>query len=96
MAEKKKRKKASTKRFGPRYGRRIKEKLADVEKAHLGKQKCPFCSKNSVKRVAVGIWHCKSCKRKFAGRAYNIGKSHEKVEESVNKETKKSAAEVSA
>jgi len=70
----KKHKKDSTKRFGPRYGRRLKEKLADVEKGHLGKNKCPHCGKKNVKKIALGIWFCKSCKTKFAGKAYSLSK----------------------
>lgn len=75
MAEKKKKRKSeSTKRFGPRYGRRLKEKVAEIEKGHRGRHKCPFCNKKSVKRIAVGIWLCKSCNAKFAGKAYSMGK----------------------
>lgn len=70
----KKRKKSSTKRFGARYGRRLKEKVAEIEAGHRGRHKCPYCSKKNVKRLAAGIWFCKSCKVKFAGRAYSIGK----------------------
>ncbi|MBU0460129.1 MAG: 50S ribosomal protein L37ae [Nanoarchaeota archaeon] len=61
-----------TKRFGARYGRRTKKKLAQVEILQRGKHKCPYCNKDAVKRIAAGIWHCNKCEVKFAGKAYTI------------------------
>ncbi|MBD3262944.1 50S ribosomal protein L37ae [Candidatus Woesearchaeota archaeon] len=63
----------SSGRFGARYGLKIKKKVRDIEKIQKGKHKCPFCSKFTVKRLASGIWFCKACKAKFAGRAYEPG-----------------------
>jgi len=60
----------STGRFGARYGLKIRKKVLEIEKLQRGKQKCPFCLKLSVKRLASGIWYCKACKTKFAGEAY--------------------------
>ncbi|TKJ17078.1 50S ribosomal protein L37ae [Candidatus Woesearchaeota archaeon B3_Woes] len=89
-AKKQKRKKSSTKRFGPRYGRRLKEKVAEIESGHRGRHICPYCSKKNVRREAAGIWFCKSCKVKFAGRAYSIGKKRTvKEEEKVIKSEEK-------
>jgi large subunit ribosomal protein L37Ae len=31
------------------------------------KYTCTFCGKNTTKRKAVGIWHCKACNRTTAG-----------------------------
>ncbi len=62
----------TTKRFGARYGRKTKERFAQVEALQRGKHKCPYCNKPSVKRIAVGIWHCVKCDAKFAGKAYSI------------------------
>ena len=67
-------KRDSTKRFGPRYGRKLKERLADAEAGHRGKHKCPYCAKNTAKRLAAGIWTCKSCNVKFTGKAYSMSK----------------------
>ena len=61
----------SSGRFGARYGRKIKKKLVDVEKLQKAKHTCPFCKKvGGVKRLAAGIWTCKKCDAKFAGKAY--------------------------
>jgi|APSaa5957512576_1039674.scaffolds.fasta_scaffold168543_1 large subunit ribosomal protein L37Ae len=65
-------KRDSTKRFGPRYGRKLKEKLADAEAGHRGRHKCPYCGKNNARRLSAGIWTCKSCNVKFTGKAYSI------------------------
>ncbi|MCK4522304.1 MAG: 50S ribosomal protein L37ae [Nanoarchaeota archaeon] len=64
----------SVRRFGSRYGRGIKEKIAVIESEQRKKHKCPYCGKNVVKRVAVGIWYCKACQSKFTGKAYTTSK----------------------
>jgi large subunit ribosomal protein L37Ae len=61
-----------TKRFGARYGRRTKKKFALIESQQRAKHKCPYCSKEGVKRLATGIWQCRKCDIKFAGKAYTI------------------------
>ena len=62
-----------TKRFGSRYGRKTRLKVRDIEKKYKHKKlKCPYCSKEGVKRKAVGIWECKKCSAKFTGKAYSI------------------------
>lgn len=61
------------KRFGPRYGRTVKHKLAKVELEQKSRQKCPFCSRPKARRVSVGIWECKKCESTFAARAYTVG-----------------------
>ena len=60
-------------RFGVRYGRRVRSKIADIESNQRQKQKCIFC-KGIAKRVSKGIWECKKCKRKFAGHLYILNK----------------------
>lgn len=89
------RKRSSTKRFGVRYGRSNRDKLASVEELHRGWHKCPYCSKEAVKRVAAGIWNCRKCNATFAGRAYTMAKRKTAAEllvteeqyEAVRKET---------
>ena len=62
----------STKRLGPRYGRTIRVKLAKIEKKQKSFYTCPSCSKKAVKRIAIGIWQCKKCSAKIAGKAYEL------------------------
>jgi large subunit ribosomal protein L37Ae len=57
-------------RFGSRYGRRIRHRVAEIEKKQKSWHKCPFCHKQKVKRVSTGIWSCRKCGIKFAGKAY--------------------------
>jgi len=64
----------SVKRFGPRYGRKLKERFGKVEIEQRKKQKCPYCSAPKVKRIAVGIWECRKCGIKFTGKAYSVSK----------------------
>ncbi len=63
----------STGRFGVRYGKRIRQLVLDIEKKQKIKHKCPFCKKLTVRRLAKGIWFCKKCDKKFAGKAYFLG-----------------------
>ena len=69
----------SIKRFGSRYGRTVKLKLAKVEKEQRKKHKCPYCNSMQVKRVSAGIWFCKKCNAKFTGKAYTLSKEEKKV-----------------
>ena len=61
-----------TKKFGPRYGRKVRERFSQVEDLQRGKHKCPYCNKLAVKRLAIGIWHCTKCDAKFTGKAYTL------------------------
>jgi large subunit ribosomal protein L37Ae len=70
-----KKKLGSAKRFGARYGIKIKYKIARVEAERKAKQKCPYCNSLAAKRVAIGIWECKKCKSKFTGKAYTVSKA---------------------
>ena len=64
----------SAKRFGARYGRKLKLKFSKIETEQRKLHKCPYCSKTAVKRVAMGIWSCRKCKAKFTGKAYSISR----------------------
>ena len=63
----------STGRFGARYGLTIKQKVLAVEKKQKIKYEYPSCFKIAVKRVAKGIWACRSCDHKFAGKTFYLG-----------------------
>ena len=64
----------SVKRFGARYGRKVKEKFAEIEALHRKKYKCPYCNQQKVKRVGTGIWECKKCGSRFTSKAFTVAK----------------------
>ena len=55
-------------RFGVRYGKRIRENIAKAEA--VKKHACPNCFKMVFKRESKGIWLCRKCGLKVAGKAY--------------------------
>lgn len=59
-------------RFGARYGKKLRAKIAMFELEQKIKQRCPYCKKLTVKRLAAGIYFCKSCSAKFTGKAYKL------------------------
>lgn len=67
------RKVGSTGRFGVRYGLKIRKNVLSVDKLKRGQKNCPKCLKPAIKRESAGIWHCKYCGLKVAGRAYQVG-----------------------
>lgn len=83
----------SVKRFGPRYGRTPKHKLAKIEAVLKGKHICPYCHTDKVKRTSLGIWQCRKCNARFTGKAYSVSKpiiiEEEKVKEEKAKEEEK-------
>jgi large subunit ribosomal protein L37Ae len=63
----------SSKRFGARYGRKIRARVEMIESELKKKHLCPYCQKKGVKRVAKGVWECRKCSAKFTAKAYKIG-----------------------
>jgi len=59
-------------RFGVRYGKVVKGKVNAIEAKQKKKQKCPYCSKLSVKRKSKGVFHCLKCGKEFTGGAYYL------------------------
>ena len=49
----------SARRFGARYGRTLKYKVAEIEATQRKKHTCPYCRKPAVKRVFAGVWECR-------------------------------------
>ncbi len=64
----------AVKRFGARYGRKLKQKYAEAENLHKQSYKCPYCTYIRVRRLASGIWQCRKCSSKFTSKAYNVSK----------------------
>jgi large subunit ribosomal protein L37Ae len=56
----------SSKRFGSRYGNRVRKNADEAESRDY---QCPECN-SDLGREAAGIWKCKKCGRKFTGGAY--------------------------
>jgi len=65
----------SSKTYGPRYGWTLKKKLDKILVTQKKEHKCPYCGKEKVKKVSVGIWFCKGCSAKFTSSAYNVTKT---------------------
>lgn len=57
-------------RFGARYGRKIRNKVSNIEAQMRQKHKCPQCGRKSVKRINTAIWKCSKCETTFAGGTY--------------------------
>jgi large subunit ribosomal protein L37Ae len=57
-------------RFGPRYGRFVRKRVAEMEKVSRAFHRCPKCDTMSVRRQGTGIWACRKCGYTFAGGAY--------------------------
>jgi large subunit ribosomal protein L37Ae len=76
----------STKRFGSRYGRKVKYKLGKIEEERKHSKQCPYCHQPKIKRIALGIWQCRKCNSKFAGKAYSTGEKIVTTEKLFEKE----------
>ncbi len=61
----------SVKRFGARYGRKIRLRLGKIEEQQKKLYKCPYCKAQKVKREAAGIWKCKRCGAVYTAKAYS-------------------------
>jgi large subunit ribosomal protein L37Ae len=67
MAEEGKRRTGSAGRFGARYGRVARRRVAEIESDTNDDHTCPDCGSNAVDRQGTGIWQCGKCGYKFAG-----------------------------
>merc|ERR1712098_516959 len=59
-------------KYGTRYGASIRKSVKKLEESSKMKYFCTFCGKDSVRRMAAGIWRCKPCRRNIAGAAYSL------------------------
>lgn len=65
----------SVKRYGSRYGKRVRDRYGKIEQEQRKSHKCPYCNYEKVKREAVGIWKCQKCDAKFTSKAYTVEKA---------------------
>jgi large subunit ribosomal protein L37Ae len=64
------RKSRSAARFGPRYGRKSRKLVADMEEKSRALYDCPQCGRTKVKRESTAIWSCQKCGYTFAGGSF--------------------------
>ncbi|KAI1957038.1 60S ribosomal protein L43 [Ophidiomyces ophidiicola] len=61
-----------TGKYGTRYGASLRKQVKKMEISQHARYTCTFCGKTTVKRSAVGIWECRSCKKTIAGGAWTV------------------------
>ncbi|KAK9900359.1 ribosomal protein L37a [Cystobasidium minutum MCA 4210] len=61
-----------TGKYGTRYGASLRKEIKKMEISQHAKYTCSFCGKDAVRRTAVGIWHCKGCRKTTAGGAWTV------------------------
>jgi len=64
------RKTGSAGRFGARYGRVARRRIAEIESDMHEDHVCPSCGSRAVDRKGTGIWECGRCGHKYTGGAY--------------------------
>lgn len=67
----------SSKRFGARYGNKIRQNVDEAE--DRGDTECPECGSDRVDREAAGVWKCRRCGNKVAGGAYKMDTGAEEI-----------------
>jgi len=59
-------------KYGTRYGASLRKMAKKLEITQHATYTCAFCGKDAVKRKAVGIWSCGSCRKTVAGGAWLV------------------------
>nr|ABW90407.1 putative ribosomal protein L37a [Barentsia elongata] len=59
-----------TGKYATRYGASLRKMVKRMEVSQHAKYTCQFCGKEAMRRSAVGIWKCKSCRKTIAGGAW--------------------------
>jgi large subunit ribosomal protein L37Ae len=70
MAEGTQSRTGSAGRFGARYGRVSRKRVAEIESDMNADHTCPDCGSDAVDRQGTGIWQCGKCGYKYAGGTY--------------------------
>jgi large subunit ribosomal protein L37Ae len=59
-------------KYGTRYGASLRKQIKKMEITQHASFTCSFCGKDTMRRQAVGIWHCGGCKKTVAGGAWTV------------------------
>ncbi len=70
MAKKRKGRVGSAGRFGARYGRVARKRVAEIEAEMRDDHTCSECGEDRITRTDTAIWSCESCGHTFAGGTY--------------------------
>jgi len=70
MAENEASQTGSAGRFGARYGRVSRKRVAEIEAEMNQDHVCPDCGTEAVDRDGTGIWECNKCGYRYTGGAY--------------------------
>jgi len=57
--------------LGPRYGRTVRKRNAEIEAELRKRHRCQKCGAKAIKRVSVGVWKCAKCGVISSGGAYS-------------------------
>jgi large subunit ribosomal protein L37Ae len=57
-------------RFGARYGRVARRRVAEIESEMESDHACPACGEPRVERAGTGIWECGACGYRYTGGTY--------------------------
>ena len=58
--------------LGAKYGGTLRKRYARIFRTLKMARECPSCSSMKLRRVASGIWKCKSCGFVMAGGAFDV------------------------
>jgi len=61
-----------SRKYGCRYGSSLRKLMKKFETMQRQRYVCPFCGKAAIRKISVGIWRCKACKKKLAGGAWEL------------------------
>eukprot|EP01015_Nassula_variabilis_P006053 TRINITY_DN145_c0_g1_i1.p1 TRINITY_DN145_c0_g1~~TRINITY_DN145_c0_g1_i1.p1 ORF type:complete len:146 (+),score=49.90 TRINITY_DN145_c0_g1_i1:140-577(+) len=85
-----------TRKYGTRYGASLRKIIKKFEIQQHARYLCPFCGKQSVRRVSIGIWQCRGCYKTVAGGAWSLTTSAALTAKSTMVRLKKMREDVSA
>jgi len=57
-----------------RLGKKVKDKIREIEGKQRKRQSCPYCKRLGVKRLSKGVWKCGKCEKKFTADTFYLPK----------------------